>query len=593
MPASRRKRVAVMISKRFLSIAILASTALLLLTPVALTAEAERDVAEYNPVVSSITPTSGAPGTIVTINGSGFGDTRDSVGGPSYVEICEHAVLDYPEWTDTEIKAIVPWDTTPGPGPVTVIVGKTPSNSDKIFNVTYAIYFAEGTCRPNFDTYFCIQNPGSTAADVTLNYMKGDGTTASDQLVVAPNSRSTVTPRTKLGTGDDAAHDFSTRIECTNGQQIVAERPMYFNYNGVWTGGHVVMGLTGPGSSYVFAEGTCRPNFDTYLCIQNPMSSVANVHITYTKGDGTKVEDPVNIEPHSRATINPRAKLGTGDDAAHDFSTSVRCEYYAQAIIVERPMYFNYKGIWTGGHDVMGTSRSNSFFAEGTCRPGFDTYICIYTRLFGHDSSSVTITYMKGDGATVTQVVPVGNSRKTIRVKDALGEGDDAAHDFSFRVEMQQPTTSGHRNTMVTVYDEMYVERPMYFNYNDVWTGGHDSTGSGAVSSFYFAEGTCRPNFDTYFCIQNPGDYDADITITYMKGDGTTVAQQMTVPRHSRSTVNARSKLGQGDDAAHDFSTKVECTNGQKIIVERPMYFNYKGIWTGGHDVVGFYTVVR
>ena len=585
--------MAIMISKRFLSIAVLASIALLLLTPVALTAEAGRDVAQYNPVISSITPTSGSPGTIVTINGSGFGDTRDSVGGPSHVEICDSAVLDYPAWTNTEIKAIVPWDTTPGPGPVTVIVGKTPSNSDKIFNVTYAVYFAEGTCRPNFDTYFCIQNPGSTAADVTLTYMKGDGTTTSDQLVVAPNSRSTVTPRAKLGTGDDAAHDFSTRIECTNGQQIVAERPMYFNYNGVWTGGHVVMGLVGPGSSYVFAEGTCRPNFDTYFCIQNPGSTVANVNITYTKGDGTNVEDPVNIDPHSRATINPRVKLGTGDDAAHDFSTSVSCEYYAQAIIVERPMYFNYKGIWTGGHDVMGTSWSNSFFAEGTCRPGFDTYICLYTRLFGHDSSSVTITYMKGDGATVTQVVPVGNSRKTIRVKDVLGEGDDAAHDFSFRVEMQQPTTSGQRNVNVNIYDEMFVERPMYFNYNGVWTGGHDATGAGAVSSFYFAEGTCRPNFDTYFCILNPGDYDADITITYMKGDGTTVTQQMTVPRHSRSTVNVRSKLGQGDDAAHDFSTRVECTNGQKIIVERPMYFNYKGIWTGGHDVVGFYTVVR
>jgi len=46
--------------------------------------------------------------------------------------------------------------------------------------------------------------------------------------------------------------------------------------------------------------------------------------------------------------------------------------------------------------------------------------------------------------------------------------------------------------------------------------------------------------------------------------------------------------LGTGDDAAHDFATKVNCTNGQQIIAERPMYFNYKGIWKGGHDVVGF-----
>ena len=49
-----------------------------------------------------------------------------------------------------------------------------------------------------------------------------------------------------------------------------------------------------------------------------------------------------------------------------------------------------------------------------------------------------------------------------------------------------------------------------------------------------------------------------------------------------------RDKLGIADDAAHDFSAKVECTNGGSIIAERPMYFNYKGVWTGGHDVAGF-----
>ena len=42
---------------------------------------------------------------------------------------------------------------------------------------------------------------------------------------------------------------------------------------------------------------------------------------------------------------------------------------------------------------------------------------------------------------------------------------------------------------------------------------------------FYFAEGTCRPGFDPYICIQNPGDNDADVKITYMKGDGTTEEQ--------------------------------------------------------------------
>ncbi len=95
------------------------------------------------------------------------------------------------------------------------------------------------------------------------------------------------------------------------------------------------------------------------------------------------------------------------------------------------------------------------------------------------------------------------------------------------------------------------------------------------------------PGFDPYICIQNPGDTDAAVSITYMKGDGTTDTQTLNVGKNSRSTVNVRDKLGTGDDASHDFSARVECTNGGKIIAERPMYFNYKGAWTRGHDVVG------
>ncbi|MHB8893924.1 MAG: hypothetical protein ACYC99_01940 [Candidatus Geothermincolia bacterium] len=108
------------------------------------------------------------------------------------------------------------------------------------------------------------------------------------------------------------------------------------------------------------------------------------------------------------------------------------------------------------------------------------------------------------------------------------------------------------------------------------------------TSAFYFAEGTCRPNFEPYICIQNPGDAKASVTITYMLGDGTTKPQELEVGPHTRTTVTVKSILGEGDDAAHDFSARVECTNGQQIIAERPMYFNYKGVWTGGHDVVGF-----
>ena len=127
----------------------------------------------------------------------------------------------------------------------------------------------------------------------------------------------------------------------------------------------------------------------------------------------------------------------------------------------------------------------------------------------------------------------------------------------------------------------------MYFDYNNGITGGHDVVGASEPSStFYFAEGTCRPNFQPYICIQNPGSSDASVVITYMKGNGATASQHLMVSKNSRVTVRPSDVLGIYNDSAHDFSARVECTNNQQIIAERPMYFDYNG-WTGGHDVVG------
>ncbi|MHB8896048.1 MAG: hypothetical protein ACYC99_12855 [Candidatus Geothermincolia bacterium] len=433
-------------------------------------------------------------------------------------------------------------------------------------------YFAEGTTRPGFDPYFTIANPGDTAADVTISYMKGDGTDAIQALSVAAHSRATAHPADALGVGDDAAHDFSAKITCAKGQSIVVERPMYFDYQG-WTGGSDVMGTVSPASTYYFAEGTTRPGFETYFTIANPGGEVSKVTLTYMKGDGKTSSQNISVAARSRATVHPADVLGVGDDAAHDFSAKVECTNGRQ-IVAERPVYFDYDG-WTGGTDVMGavSPASTFYFAEGTTRPGFDPYFCVQNP--AGSMANVTLTYMKGDGTTIAQNITVGaHSRATVRAKDALGSGDDSAHDFSATVAC----TNGN---------QVVVERPMYFDYKG-WTGGSDVIGATMpATAFSFAEGTTRPNFESYFTVGNPGGTSADVTLTYMKGDGREVTQSIVVPAGSRATVHPADVIGTGDDAAHDFSTQVLCTNGARIVVERPMYFNYNG-WTGGHDVMGF-----
>jgi len=446
--------------------------------------------------------------------------------------------------------------------------------------VASTFYFAEGSVRPDFDAYITLLNPDTdNDAQVKITYMTGDGNTKTQTLKVESTTRTTVNVKEVLGSADDAAHDFSCKVETTNGIQVFAERPMYFNYKGVWTGGHDVVGALMPALNWYFAEGTVRPNFDTYFTIENPSSNkTAKVKITYMLGNGETEEQELSVGEHSRATVTVKAKLGEGDDIEHDFSTRVESTN-SVPIIVERPMYFNYKWMWTGGHDVVGAlgPAPTWYFAEGTTRPDFDTYLCIQNP-DDSKSSKVEINYIKGDGTTKDQEVTIPpHSRVTIAARDQLGTGDDAAHDFSSVVG----TTNGV---------PIIVERPMYFNYKGMWTGGHCVMGSVTPAKvWYFAEGTCRPNFDPYITIMNPNPtVAAKVTIDYMLGNGKTETQDVTVPAGTRATINVKDKLGSADDAAHDFSAVVSSTNGVWIVAERPMYFNYKGAWTGGSCVMGF-----
>ena len=102
-----------------------------------------------------------------------------------------------------------------------------------------------------------------------------------------PKSRNTVSVNDFLGKDKDV----STFVE--SDQLIIAERPMYFNYRNKWTGGHDVIGVPLPRTTYYFAEGTTRGNaidgyFEEWLCLQNPGSTDATVNVNYLLGTGRR-----------------------------------------------------------------------------------------------------------------------------------------------------------------------------------------------------------------------------------------------------------------------------------------------------------------
>ncbi|MFZ0738428.1 MAG: IPT/TIG domain-containing protein [Candidatus Acidiferrales bacterium] len=80
------------------------------------------------PLVTSISPTAGPVGTVVTANGTSFGTTQ----GTSAVTFNGALPLSVTSWSNAQIVATVPSNIMTGP--VVVTVNSVPSNSDIIFS---------------------------------------------------------------------------------------------------------------------------------------------------------------------------------------------------------------------------------------------------------------------------------------------------------------------------------------------------------------------------------------------------------------------------------------------------------------------------
>ena len=415
-------------------------------------------------------------------------------------------------------------------------------------------YFAEGYTADSFQEYLCIGNSNPTKATAELLFMFADGAPQSETVTVPASGRLTVNVNDIVGSG----REVSVRVRSSSAN-LVAERPMYFNYGGVWTGGHDVVGATATSNRWYFAEGTTLPGFEEYITVQNPQNTTANLTFTYMPEGQNSISLTEIVEANSRATFKASDHVG----ADRNISLLVESDEF---IVAERVMYFNYRGMWSGGHCVVGSTSPAKewYFAEGTTREGFDEWLCIQNPNTEPITVNALFTVGEGQGDAVAMSYPISDRRRqTISVNDVIGPGKDVSvkltSDYAF-----------------------IAERPMYFNYKDKWPGGHNVLGSSMPkTTWMFAEGTTLPGFEEWLCIQNPHDSTANVDITYLPESGEPVTRSHLVAPGSRKTVNVNADAGPG------LSISATVTSDLPVVCERPMYFNYKDKWPGGHDVVG------
>lgn len=404
-------------------------------------------------------------------------------------------------------------------------------------------FFAEGCTHPGFEEWICVLNPTDRPSELSFRFLLPQGESTPYMATVGPGSRFTLSVNHVAGTGLDLSVALESDIP------VVAERSVYFRYGpGGWAGGHCEHGASSASDTWFFAEGCTHPGFETWLCVANPNPAETAVEVNFMlgAGQGENASADFRMPPGSRLTLR------AGDFVPPSVDLSMRVTS-SRPVVAERPVYFDYRGGWDGGHVALGsTSPSNKwYFAEGCTREGFEEWICLLNP--GEEAAKVTLSFLSASEELSPQEVTVPpRRRQTVFVNHVVGPDRDVSCEIT--------------STLPVV-----AERPLYFAYAGRIPGGHVTAGATSLArELFFAEGCTLGGFDAYLCVMNPNPQPATLLATFMEPSGRHIEWRLALRPRSRLTLSAREAVG----ADREFSVRME--SDFPLVAERPLYFAYR-----------------
>ncbi len=399
-------------------------------------------------------------------------------------------------------------------------------------------YLAEGSTGGTFETWVLVQNPGNTDAKVTLTFHTPGGEQPGPQAVLPARTRQT------FNLGAIIPDEYSVSTTVSADVPVVAERAMYWDNR---TGGHDSLGVNVPSDTWYLAEGSTGGTFETWVLVQNPGNTDAKVTLTFQTPGGEQPGPQAVLPARTRQTFN----LGEVLPGVDSISTTVSADV---PVVAERAMYWDNR---TGGHDSLGVNvpAFNWYLAEGSTGGTFETWVLVQNP--GDTDANVNLTFQTpgGEQPGPQAVLPPG-TRQTFNLGDILPGVDSIS-------------------TTVSADVPVVAERAMYWGYR---TGGHDSIGNVPADTWYLAEGSTGGTFETWVLVQNPGDTDANVTLTFQTPEGEQPGPQAVLPPGTRQTFNLGDILPGVDSISTTVSADVP------VVAERAMYW---GDRTGGHDSIG------
>jgi subtilisin family serine protease len=191
------------------------------------------------------------------------------------------------------------------------------------------------------------------------------------------------------------------------------------------------------------------------------------------------------------------------------------------------------------------------YFAEGSTRAPFEAWFALQNP--NAVSTVAHFLFVSPEGKqTPFDMRLTPNSRMTLKASDVMPNAEFA--------------------TIVSTDLPVYVERSMYFGHD-----GHSASGARQTSkSWYLAEGSTVPPFETWVLLLNPNPVPTLVQLRFMREDGSVVDRTELVAAMGRKSVFVNALF-----TTSGFATQV--TAEQPIVVERAMYFDNG---QGGHDTL-------
>ena len=430
----------------------------------------------------------------------------------------------------------------------------------------YRRYLAEGAGGSFFQTRLALVNVTSPASHVLLRFLRDDGVTITQDLVVLPGVRRTVDTVKVAGL---EGVSFSTVIE--SDVPVVVDRTMTWDRRGY--GAHAETSIAAPSQTWYFAEGSTSGSFDLFYLLQNPNDAPVTAHVRFVRPLGlSPIEKTYNLPPASRTTL----VVDSADPAlaSTDVSAVITSDL---PIIAERAMYLSRPDEpFAAGHDGAGvaTPAVQWFLAEGATGTFFELFVLLLNP--SEQAAACEVRYLTAGGATyVKPYVLPPNSRTTIWVDQESIPG------------LGQVLADTAVSTLVTSLNgvPIVVERAMWWPDGD-WREAHASAGATAAGRRWgIANGEVGgPNgIETYVLIANTSAVAGQVNVSIILEDGRWLGRIYTVPASSRFNV----PVGQDfpDVVGRRFSVLVEAGDliPVDLVVESAMYWNANGIlWAAG-----------